>query len=98
VANVLPNVGTTRNSNRTGKLVARYESFVDLDPVMGTARCGWYRYDADGFLSSWDEDVPELLAFAAPELSTIGPSDGGWGLLAKEPKVAIARSANGCRS
>jgi hypothetical protein len=65
--------------DHTGELVARYESFVDLDPVMGTARCGWYRYDAEGFLSSWDEDVPELLAFAVNN----GPSDRGGGLLAK---------------
>ena len=59
--------------DHTGKLIARYESFVELDPVMGTARCGWYRYDADGFLSSWDEDVPELLTLVAPEL----PKDPG---------------------
>ena len=43
-----------------GRLVARYETFVDSDPVMGTTRTGWYRYDADGFLTDWDEDLPEL--------------------------------------
>ena len=54
--------------DHTGRLVARYESFVEIDPVMGTVLCGWYRYDVDGFLSSWDEDVPELLGFVASEL------------------------------
>ena len=56
--------------DHTGTLVARYESFVELDPVMGTILCGWYCYDVDGFLSSWDQDVPELLAFVASELPT----------------------------
>ena len=59
--------------DHTGKLIARYESFVELDPVMGTARCGWYRYDVDGYLSSWDEDVPELLGLVVHEL----PKDVG---------------------
>jgi hypothetical protein len=43
-----------------GNLVARYESFVVADPVMGTLRTGWYRYDADGFLTHWEDDLPEL--------------------------------------
>jgi hypothetical protein len=34
-----------------GRLVARYETFIETDPVMGTVRSGWYRYDADGFLA-----------------------------------------------
>jgi hypothetical protein len=45
-----------------GRLVARYESFIEIDPVMGTTRSGWYRYDADGFLVDWEEDLPEFEA------------------------------------
>ena len=45
-----------------GSLVARYETFVETDPVMGTVRSGWYRYDSDGFLADWEEDLPEFEA------------------------------------
>ena len=43
-----------------GRLIARYQSFVERDPVMGTTWSGWYRYDADGFLTDWEEDLPGL--------------------------------------
>ena len=45
-----------------GKIVARYETFIETDPVMETTRTGWYRYDADGFLTDWEEDLPEFAA------------------------------------
>ena len=45
-----------------GTIVARYETFIENDPVMGTTRTGWYRYDADGFLTDWEEDLPEFAA------------------------------------
>jgi hypothetical protein len=51
-----------------GRLVARYETFIETDPVMGTVRSGWYRYDADGFLADWEEDLPE---FEAELLATL---------------------------
>ena len=32
-----------------GRLVARYESFQEVDAATGTARSGWVKYDADGW-------------------------------------------------
>ena len=33
-----------------GRLVARYESFQELDSAAGTSRSGWVKYDADGWV------------------------------------------------
>ena len=44
-----------------GALVARYESFTEVDPVTGAASSGWYRYDGDGFLIDRHDRIPERL-------------------------------------
>jgi hypothetical protein len=33
-----------------GRLVARYESFQEVDSAAGTSRSGWVKYDADGWV------------------------------------------------
>jgi hypothetical protein len=48
--------------DHSGRLIARYETFIETDPVMGPTRTGSYRYDADGFLTDWEEGLPELAA------------------------------------
>jgi hypothetical protein len=44
-----------------GVLVARYESFTELDPATGATHSGWYRYDSDGFLIDRHDRIPERL-------------------------------------
>jgi hypothetical protein len=33
-----------------GRLVARYESFEEVDAETGAVRSGWVKYDADGWI------------------------------------------------
>ena len=33
-----------------GRLVARYESFQEVDAATGSARSGWVKYDAEGWI------------------------------------------------
>ena len=47
-----------------GNLIARYESFSEIDPVTRTAHRGWYRYDAEGFLTDRHDDIPEPIGDA----------------------------------
>ena len=47
--------------NARGALVARYQSFTELDPATGRMQSGWYRYDADGFMIDRHEQIAELL-------------------------------------
>jgi hypothetical protein len=50
-----------------GKIVARFETFLETDPVMGTMRRAWYRYDPDGLVADWEEDLPELVLDSPPD-------------------------------
>jgi hypothetical protein len=44
-----------------GTLVARYESFAELDPSSGAVNSGWRRYDPDGLLTHRRDELPEPL-------------------------------------
>jgi hypothetical protein len=41
-----------------GTVVARYESFAEVDPRSGAINSGWCRYDGEGFLTDRFDNLP----------------------------------------
>jgi hypothetical protein len=48
-----------------GRLIARYESYIESRPSEGEARSGWRKYSAAGHLIGQDTTLPLSLAEAA---------------------------------